>query len=321
MRRQCVQSCIYTGACRCEYCRTSKQSTLPHRSEPRKGGLWHPLGYPVLKSLHHVDSPGPAWVLRPHTRSGTSEQRGTGMRTHDSHQGRAAGSEKGALRTHQQRQSHVLCPSGQALTTQAPDTPRTLKTWCAELADVWVPDCPLLGRNRRTHVSQGLHSDSSGGQFPFISGGSMDLVEQKSAGTLPLCPSAWNLQHLQATEMRYNRRTKNQQQKLPAGHTEGARRDEPARFVHLSLLFMLSRVVGCCLLVVTISQAPGTGGPAQPAPWGHPRCCPLPRHVPRHQAASTAPWRGTAKSATQSRGTVPALPSRQSKQLWRLHYF
>lgn len=57
----------------------------------------------------------------------------------------------------QHRQSHVSCPSVPALTIQAPKTPRRLKTLCAELADVRVLDCPLLGRHRRTHVNQGLH--------------------------------------------------------------------------------------------------------------------------------------------------------------------
>lgn len=149
-----------------------------------------------------------------------------------------------------------------------PRHPKEPQTWCAELADVWVLDCPLLGRNRRTHVSQGLHSDSSGGQVPFISAGSVDLVEQKGAGRLPLRPPAWNPQCLWVAEMRYDRRTKNQQQKLLPGHKQGARRDEPEQSVHLSLLLMPTHAVRCCLLVVTITGAPGTACTAR-APMPH----------------------------------------------------
>lgn len=86
--------------------------------------------------------------------------------------------------------------------------------------------------------------------------------------------------------MYYDRRTKNQHQKLPQGHEQGARRGEPERFVHRPLPFMPSHVVGCCLLPVTAAGAPGTGLPAQPAWRGHP----LPRHArPGHPAALTVP--------------------------------
>lgn len=74
--------------------------------------------------------------------------------------------------------------------------------------------------------------------------------------------------------MRYDRRTKNQQRKLLPGHKQGARRDEPEQSVHLSLLLMSSHAVRCCLLVVTITGAPGTACAAR---------APMPRHAtPRH---------------------------------------
>jgi len=54
------------------------------------------------------------------------------------------------------------------------------------------------------------------------------------------------------------------------------------RGLFICLLFMLSHVVGCCLLIVAVTGAPGTVGPAQPASGGHPRC-PLPRHATQHR--------------------------------------
>lgn len=134
MRKQCVQSCIYTGVYTCESRRVSKRRALPHCSEPGKGGLRHHLGYSVLKSLHHIGSPGPlrgcctrAWKEVAQHRP--SPQRGTRTRARNPHQGRGAGYEKGAVKPHQQRQSHVSCPSGQALTTQAPTEPQDMVHW------------------------------------------------------------------------------------------------------------------------------------------------------------------------------------------------
>lgn len=147
-----MQSCVYTGVCMSEYHRASKRKALHHHSEPRKDRMtppWSPS----------PQTPTPRGLTSPYV--GAAPQ----ARKETAHQSREPGDvgcdsqlRKGscAVRLNQCRQSHVSCPSGQALTTQAPKTPRSLKTWCAELADVRVLDCPLLGRNRRTRVNQGL---------------------------------------------------------------------------------------------------------------------------------------------------------------------
>ena len=113
--------------------------------------------------------------------------------------------------------------------------------------------------------------------------------------------------------MRYDRRTKNQQQKLPPGHKQGARRDELEWFVRPCLLFMLSHVVRCCLLIVTITGAPGTGGPAQPVLQGHPRC-PLPRHTTKQHQQPRSTVLPKAPHATEAWSSLCQADNRSSSE-------
>lgn len=110
---------------------------------------WGTSLVPQSPNLHTaLACPNPAWMLHMNTRQDTGAER-------DQETGLWFPADwKCAIRPHQQTQSRGLCPSGEALTTTQPlGTPS--EGW-DKLAAVWVLDCPLLGRNRRTHASQGL---------------------------------------------------------------------------------------------------------------------------------------------------------------------
>lgn len=142
----CGQHCIYTGVYTCEYPRISKRRALPKRD----------LEHPQSQSASPHVGGGGLHALSPHRACGAGWETGPS----DPTCGPGAGSRV----------------SGQVCSMWASDTPRSLKPWSNVQADGWVPYCPLLGRSRRAHVSQGLHSDSSRGQFPFISGRCMAFL-------------------------------------------------------------------------------------------------------------------------------------------------
>lgn len=127
-----------------------KAKSLTPAFRARKGGTVTP---PRLSNPEtSASQPALAWMLQVNTKgNGTPEQRGNRTQAYDSQLRKGSWVEV-CCQTPPAKTEHVSCPSVQAPTTLASDTPRRLKTWWAELADVWVLDCPLLGRNRRTGV-------------------------------------------------------------------------------------------------------------------------------------------------------------------------
>lgn len=153
--KKCVGSIAFTQAY------THVNTPASPSAEPYPKGTLSILNPKVL---------APTWVLCPRTKGG-----GGGLHALSPHRACGAGWETGP--------SDPTCGpgagsrvSGQVCSMWASDTPRSLKPWSNVQTDGWVPYCPLLGRSRRAHVSQGLHSDSSRGQFPFISGRCMAFL-------------------------------------------------------------------------------------------------------------------------------------------------